>query len=63
MIAERKLTLERLIQIQIMESEPVLVTSSRLYGNLERCDEIQDLNEIEHPGFVPSLVDINVQVE
>lgn len=61
-IADRKLTLDRLAITELAETEPAIVSSYRLYGNTDRDLEIADLNEVLHPGFIPGIVEIDIQV-
>lgn len=62
-IKERKLTLSELTSITLVEFEPAIVTSYRLYGDVDHDFEIVELNEILHPGFLPSSIPLDVQVD
>ena len=39
---------------------PALVISNRLFGNIEKEQEIINQNDIRHPGFVPAQIPIEV---
>lgn len=59
-IDEQGANLYRLAEIILNESAPALVLSYRLYGTVEREQDIIDRNGIEHPGFVPGGEPIEV---
>lgn len=52
MIEERKLTLNQLNTIQVLEPEPAMVTAYDLYGDSTRDEEICDLNDVVDPCFL-----------
>ena len=52
--------LPRLEHIELGEGEPALVLAHRLYGSADRADEIVARNSIQHPGFLPSSIPLEV---
>jgi prophage DNA circulation protein len=44
--------LPRLVSYTLVVSEPSIVLTYRLYGDLARLDDVIDRNRIAHPGFV-----------
>lgn len=54
MIAERKLELSELKTITLSEFEPAIVLAHELYQDIDRTEQIADLNDVLHPGFMPS---------
>jgi len=50
----RKLSLDNVQEMELVEFEPALVLSYTQYGDIGRDDEIAGLNRVLHPGFVPS---------
>lgn len=63
MIEDRKLTLDRVITIELPEFEPGVVLANRYLDDPTRDLEITAMNEILHPGFVPGSRDIRIQVD
>lgn len=61
-LKQRSETLNRLAQLTLPEGVPALVLSNELYGTLEYADDILKRNGIDHPGFIPSNVELSVIV-
>lgn len=59
---ERKLLLSTLSTVKYPEFEPVINVSYDVYGNLGKIDEIININNVIHPGFLPGLTDIKINV-
>lgn len=52
-ITARAADLSRVVEILPAVTAPVQVIAHRLYGDAGRADEVRNLNNIAHPGFVP----------
>jgi len=59
----RSETLSRLAQKTLPEGVPALVLSNELYGSPDREQDILDRNQIDHPGFVPARVPLDVVID
>lgn len=59
-VESKSLTLSQLSTFILNQVTPGLVVSNFLYGGVEQEQDIIDRNRIEHPGFVPGGVDLEV---
>jgi prophage DNA circulation protein len=62
-INERGADLARLTELTLNESAPALVLSFDLYGTVDEEQDIIDRNKVEHPGFVPGGLPIEVLID
>lgn len=58
----RQDTLSRLSTITLPEFLPAIVLSNKLYGNRDEEQDIIDRNNIEHPGFIPAIEEVEVRI-
>ena len=56
------LALEREIDYTIKKTQPALVISYDVYGNIDREQEIVDRNQVQHPGFVTHYDPVLIRV-
>jgi prophage DNA circulation protein len=59
----RSENLSRLVTKVLPEGIPAIVLSNELYGDVEGEQDILDRNGIDHPGFVPARVDLDVVID
>jgi prophage DNA circulation protein len=53
-ITQRKLELSELVEINLPEFLPGIVLSYKLYKDHTRDEELAELNDVLHPGFMPA---------
>ncbi|MDX1603768.1 MAG: DNA circularization N-terminal domain-containing protein [Salinimicrobium sediminis] len=59
-INARAINLPDLKVIQPIQTQPSVVLSQLLYGTKDNAEDINDRNNIEHPGFIPGGQDLEV---
>ena len=52
--------LERIERMTLGTKTPSLVLSHRLYGSIDRADDLTRRNKVSHPGFIPENTELEV---
>lgn len=63
LVPSKDYSLPMLKKVRTLETENSLTLSYRIYGNLEKEQEIQKRNKIKNPLFIPSDTEMEVSIE